>query len=223
MAIQSSANPGKTISKTFANLCHRNILTASRRTRKTTFISGRTKFSNSSATVIPVVCATEQRPLPCHAGGRGFRFARHRDTIEERLSHITPEGRQALHEAWLRRRADRVKPAADVDLGMSLTAIMPGSRRVGCLRVPPVDSKIGISTSNHEPVDGVGGNESTDFTSKLLKRCHGCHSRISVLCHLHSAIRPVADLVSKSSVRRLVPSSRNHAGEQRDPSSKPQE
>jgi hypothetical protein len=37
-AIQSSANPGKTTSKTFANLCHRNILTASRRTRKTTFI-----------------------------------------------------------------------------------------------------------------------------------------------------------------------------------------
>ena len=38
LAIQSSANPGKTISKTFANLCHGNILTASRRTRKTTFI-----------------------------------------------------------------------------------------------------------------------------------------------------------------------------------------
>jgi hypothetical protein len=37
-AIQSSANPGKTTSKTFANLCHRNILTASRGTRKTTFI-----------------------------------------------------------------------------------------------------------------------------------------------------------------------------------------
>ena len=37
-AIQSSATPGKTTSKTFANLCHRNILTASRITRKTTFI-----------------------------------------------------------------------------------------------------------------------------------------------------------------------------------------
>jgi hypothetical protein len=38
LAIQSSATLGKTISKTFANLCHRNILTASSRTRKTTFI-----------------------------------------------------------------------------------------------------------------------------------------------------------------------------------------
>jgi hypothetical protein len=44
LAIQSSANPDKTISKTFANLCRRNILTASRRTRKTTFIfPGRTE------------------------------------------------------------------------------------------------------------------------------------------------------------------------------------
>jgi hypothetical protein len=70
-AIQSSANPGKTTSKTFANLCHRNILTASRRTRKTIFNYPGTdcrKFSNSAATVIPVVCATEQRPLPCRDG-----------------------------------------------------------------------------------------------------------------------------------------------------------
>src|SRR5580658_8340112 len=45
LAIQSSANPGKTISKTFANLCHRNILTASRRTRKTTFIFPRSELN----------------------------------------------------------------------------------------------------------------------------------------------------------------------------------
>src|ERR1700693_3296435 len=29
--------------------------------------SDRTKFYNSAATLIPVVCATEQRPLPCEA------------------------------------------------------------------------------------------------------------------------------------------------------------
>jgi hypothetical protein len=39
---------------------------------------------------------------------------------------------QALHETWLRRCAHRVKPATDVHLGVSLTAIMPGSRCVGC-------------------------------------------------------------------------------------------
>ena len=38
---------------------------------------------------------------------------------------------QALHETWLRRCAHRVKPATDVHLGVSLTAIMPGSRCVG--------------------------------------------------------------------------------------------
>ena len=38
LPIQRSANPGKTIRRTFASLCQRNVLTASRRTRKTTFI-----------------------------------------------------------------------------------------------------------------------------------------------------------------------------------------
>ena len=72
---------------------------------------------------------------------------------------------------------------------MSLTAIMPGSRRVGSFRVPPVDSKIGISTPNHEPVDGVGGNESTDFTSEFLERCHGlCSNSGSFLRTLPDAV-----------------------------------
>jgi|SRR5580693_7851974 hypothetical protein len=31
-----------------------------------------TKFSNSATTMIAVVCATEQRPLPCRGGGRGL-------------------------------------------------------------------------------------------------------------------------------------------------------
>src|SRR5208282_5739156 len=46
-------------------------------------------------------------------------------------------------------------------------------------------SKLGISTSNHEPVDGVSGHQSTDFTSKFLP-C--APFPISVVCHLHSAI-----------------------------------
>ena len=55
------------------------------------------------------------------------------------------------------------------DLGMSLTAVMPSSGRVGCIRIPAVHSKLGISTSNHEPVDGISGHQSTDFTSKFLR------------------------------------------------------
>jgi hypothetical protein len=51
---------------------------------------------------------------------------------------------------------------------MSFAAVMPGSGSVGSFRIPTVHGKIGISTSNHEPVDGIGGNQSTDFTSEFL-------------------------------------------------------
>jgi hypothetical protein len=63
---------------------------------------------------------------------------------------------------------------------MSFTAAMPGSGRVGGFRIPTVHGKIGISTSDHEPMDGIGGNESTDFTSEFLQRCHA----LSSLCVL---------------------------------------
>jgi hypothetical protein len=49
---------------------------------------------------------------------------------------------------------------------------MPRSGGIGRFRIPPVHRKLGISTSNHEPVNGNGGNESTDFTSEFLQRCH---------------------------------------------------
>jgi len=55
---------------------------------------------------------------------------------------------------------------------MSFTAVMSGAGRLGGFRIPPVHRKIGISTSNHEPVDRVGGYESTDFTPEFLQRCH---------------------------------------------------
>jgi hypothetical protein len=34
----------------------------------------------------------------------------------------------------------------------------------------------GSRTSNHEPVDGMSGHESTDFTSEFLQRCHALSS-----------------------------------------------
>jgi len=79
---------------------------------------------------------------------------------------------EALGKFWLRRRAHRFKPSTDVYLGVSFTAVMPGSGGVGGFRVPPVHGEVGISTSNHEPVDAIGGNESTDFTPEFLQRCH---------------------------------------------------
>src|SRR5258708_1927088 len=87
-------------------------------------------------------------------------------------SAVISHARVALGKFWLRRRAHRVKPATDVDLGMSFTAVMSGSSGVGGFRIPPVQGQIGISASNHEPVDGIGSNESTDFTPEFLHRCH---------------------------------------------------
>jgi hypothetical protein len=49
---------------------------------------------------------------------------------------------------------------------------MPGSGRVGGFKIPPVNGKFGISTSNHEPVDGISGHESTDFAPEFLPCCH---------------------------------------------------
>lgn len=106
-------------------------------------------------------------------------------------------------------------------LGVSFTAVMPGSGRVGGFRIPPMHGKLGISTSNHEPVDGICGHASTDFTPEFLQRCHALSSVHQWLVTLTSRSRLVADLVSESSVRRLVPSSRYREGGRHDPSSKP--
>jgi hypothetical protein len=117
---------------------------------------------------------------------------------------MTP--RQALDKIWLRRCAHRVKPATDVHLGVSFTAVMPGSGRTGGFRIPSVDGEVGISTSNHEPVGGAGGNESTNFTPEFPQCCHTLCSVNSVMLTSRSGLG--ADLVSALSVRRLVLSSR---------------
>src|ERR1700674_150800 len=99
---------------------------------------------------------------------------------------------------------------------------MPGSGCVGGFRNPPMHGEIGISTSNHEPVGGIGGHESTAFTPEFLQRCHALSSFYEWFVTLTSRSRFVADLVSESSVRRLVPSSRYPRG-RHNPSSKPRE
>jgi hypothetical protein len=77
-----------------------------------------------------------------------------------------------LHETWLRRCTKRFEPATDVHLSVSLPAVMSGSGSLSSLRIPALHGELGISTSNHEPVDGITGHDSTDFTSELLQRRH---------------------------------------------------
>jgi hypothetical protein len=55
-----------------------------------------------------------------------------------------------------------------VHLGVGFTAAVTRSGRVGDLRIPSVHGKLGIPTSNHEPVDRIRGHKSTDFTSEFL-------------------------------------------------------
>jgi hypothetical protein len=50
---------------------------------------------------------------------------------------------------------------------------MPDFWRCGSLGIPSVHRKLGISTSNHAPVDGITGHDSTNFTSEFLQRSHG--------------------------------------------------
>jgi hypothetical protein len=150
-------------------------------------------------------------------------------TCEERFSQKVIRCKEscsagkALCETWLGGSAHRVKPATDVYLGMSLTAVMPGSGRVRGFSIPTVHGEIGISTSNYEPVDRIGGHESIDFASEFLQRCNALSSIYKWLVTLILRSRLVADLVSESSIRRIVPSSRRHEGGRHVPSSKPRE
>jgi len=77
-------------------------------------------------------------------------------------------GCQALGKPGLRRRAFRVKPAADVNLRVGFTTVMPGPGRVGGFRVPSVYGEIGIPTPNHEPADRIRRYQSAHFTSEFL-------------------------------------------------------
>ena len=55
---------------------------------------------------------------------------------------------------------------------MSFSAVVASRRGVGGFGVPAVHGKLRLSTSNDEPVNGVTGHNSANFTSKFLYRSH---------------------------------------------------
>jgi hypothetical protein len=89
-----------------------------------------------------------------------------------------------IHYCW-----GWVKSGGGSFLPSAQATVMLCSGRVGSFGIPPVHGQFGISTSNHEPVDGVCGNESTDFTSKFLQRCHAPRSVCQYLAILISCSR----------------------------------
>ena len=124
---------------------------------------------------------------------------------------------EALLESWLWRCTHGVKPAADVYLGMGFAAVMPGTGRCGSLGTPSVHSKLGIPTSNHEPVHGIIGHDSTDLTSEFLQSCHRLFPEACLA--FISQLRRELNLVSTPSTRRPVPSSPCHEAGKHAPSS----
>src|SRR2546428_12376064 len=82
---------------------------------------------------------------------------------------------------------------------------MPGAGRVGGLRIPSLHCKLGVSTPNHEPVNGITGHESTDSTSEFLQRCHVFSSVYQLLIALTSRERLDAELAAAPLNRRLTP------------------
>jgi hypothetical protein len=133
-----------------------------------------------SAIRVPAIQAADSHarmpssdPIPRGTPWKGEKAQRVVQTaIRCRAAPATLLRRRHPPEVWLRWRADRVKPAADIHLGVGFAAEVPGPGRVGGLGIPAVHRKFGISTLNHKPVDGLIGHDSADFASELLQCCH---------------------------------------------------
>ena len=61
--------------------------------------------------------------------------------------------------------AIRLKPAADIDLGVSLAAVMAGAALVGDFLVPLKHRQFGVAAVDHDPPDRVLALLAADFTS----------------------------------------------------------
>src|SRR5207302_9601351 len=92
---------------------------------------------------------------------------------------------------WLWRRAYRVKPSADINLGVAFTAVMSASRRARGFGIPSTHSEFGISALNHKPVVGMVIYNSANFTSEFLHLCHKFLSR-SRECSISNRTMPPA-------------------------------
>src|SRR6185437_5775583 len=86
-------------------------------------------------------------------------------------------------EVRLGRRAHGLKPAADVDLRVGFAAEMASAGCVGSCGVPDLHGERRWPALDEEPVDRIGGRETTDFTAIFLQRCHqSLLSDVTPLC-----------------------------------------
>ena len=66
---------------------------------------------------------------------------------------------------WLLLRAGGFEPTADIDLSVTLAAIMARAGRVGILFRPLIDGKVRAAAINDEPANRVLAFLAADFTS----------------------------------------------------------
>ena len=81
------------------------------------------------------------------------------------------EGGEAQLSA-LGRHANRVEPAAYEDLGMRLTAEVPGRWAIGSFDIPFQNRQPHIAALNDEPVDWIRGHDPADFALEFSQRGH---------------------------------------------------
>ena len=70
------------------------------------------------------------------------------------------------------RNADRVKPAADEDLGVRLAAEVASGGSTGDLEVPFVHGEFEVSTFNNKPMKGLGAHDTADLALEFFQRRH---------------------------------------------------
>ena len=80
--------------------------------------------------------------------------------------------RRWSREVGFGRRADRLEPPADIDLGMRFSTEMAGARGTRGGRVPLEYRELGIAALNDKPVIWAVSDPATDFASEFLESCH---------------------------------------------------
>jgi len=96
--------------------------------------------------------------------------------IEKSRSASVYDFRDAgLPKSGLRRRTNRFKPAADIDLRMGFSAEVASSTCIRLIESPLEHAELGITALDHEPVIWVISDTATNFASVLLKSGHAVH------------------------------------------------
>src|SRR5580700_4549713 len=125
-------------------------------------------------------CGSCRRPepwpaaTPAWAAGPGDQVRS--ESAGKRLPYLTrfyrEPGDSSKGRLALDRNTDRIKPAADEDLGVRFAAEMARCRTAGHFQVPFMHRKLHIAALDHEPMNRTRRHGSADFALELAHRRH---------------------------------------------------